>query len=78
MPSTNGVPSPGQIRNSLAFRRTYSSNSIKMRTVEVGPSSFEKVKLIGKGDVGKVYLVKEYKSQRLYAMKGIPSLNTER
>lgn len=70
VPSTNGVPSPGQIRNSLAFRRTYSSNSIKMRTVEVGPSSFEKVKLIGKGDVGKVYLVKEYKSQRLYAMKG--------
>lgn len=69
VPST-GIPSPGQIRNSLAFRRTYSSNSIKMRTVEVGPGSFEKVKLIGKGDVGKVYLVKEYKSQRLYAMKG--------
>ena len=69
VPST-GVPTPGQIRNSLAFRRTYSSNSIKMRSVEVGPGSFEKVKLIGKGDVGKVYLVKEYKSQRLYAMKG--------
>lgn len=68
--SADGIPTPGQIRNSVAYRRTYSSNSIKIRNVEVGPSSFEKVKLIGKGDVGKVYLVKEYKSQRLYAMKG--------
>jgi len=56
-------------RNNLAFRRTYSSNSIKVRDVEVGPSSFDKIKLIGKGDVGKVYLVKEKKSSRLYAMK---------
>ena len=65
-----GVPSPGQIRNSVAFRRTYSSNSIKVRNVEVGPASFDKIKLIGKGDVGKVYLVREKKSSRLYAMKG--------
>lgn len=63
------VPSPGQIRNSVAFRRTYSSNSIKIRNVEVGPSSFDKVKLIGKGDVGKVYLVREKRTTRLYAMK---------
>ncbi|KAK6199827.1 hypothetical protein LQW54_009883 [Pestalotiopsis sp. IQ-011] len=61
------LPSPGL--NPLAFRRTYSSNSIKVRTVEVGPSSFDKIKLIGKGDVGKVYLVREKKSSRLYAMK---------
>lgn len=65
----NGVPSPGQIRNAVAFRRTYSSNSIKVRDVEVGPGSFDKIKLIGKGDVGKVYLVREKKSSRLYAMK---------
>ena len=64
------TPSPGQIRQSIAFRRTYSSNSIKVRNVEVGPSSFDKIKLIGKGDVGKVYLVREKKSNRLYAMKG--------
>ncbi|KAB5582463.1 kinase-like domain-containing protein [Coniochaeta sp. 2T2.1] len=57
------------IRSNLAFRRTYSSNSIKVRDVEVGPQSFDKIKLIGKGDVGKVYLVKEKKSNRLYAMK---------
>ena len=69
-PPINGVPSPGQIRQSVAFRRTYSSNSIKVRNVEVGPGSFDKIKLIGKGDVGKVYLVREKKSSRLYAMKG--------
>lgn len=51
------------------FRRTYSSNSIKTREVEVGPSSFSKIKLLGKGDVGKVYLVREKKTERLYAMK---------
>lgn len=65
------IPTPGQIRDSVAFRRTYSSNSIKVRNVEVGPSSFDKIKLIGKGDVGKVYLVREKKSSRLYAMKGV-------
>ena len=64
------IPLPGQIRQNVAFRRTYSSNSIKVRNVEVGPSSFDKIKLIGKGDVGKVYLVREKKSNRLYAMKG--------
>jgi protein-serine/threonine kinase len=62
------LPSPS--RTPLAFRRTYSSNSIKVRNVEVGPQSFDKIKLIGKGDVGKVYLVREKKSSRLYAMKG--------
>ncbi|KAF8862172.1 Pkinase-domain-containing protein [Acephala macrosclerotiorum] len=60
---------PPNLRNAMAFRRTYSSNSIKVRNVEVGPGSFDKIKLIGKGDVGKVYLVREKKSSRLYAMK---------
>ncbi|KAF1915167.1 serine/threonine-protein kinase ppk14 [Ampelomyces quisqualis] len=71
IPVENGksIPTPGQIRQSVAFRRTYSSNSIKVRNVEVGPGSFDKIKLIGKGDVGKVYLVREKKSSRLYAMK---------
>ena len=70
IPVPNGIPTPGQIRQNAQFRRTYSSNSIKVRNVEVGPSSFDKIKLIGKGDVGKVYLVREKKSNRLYAMKG--------
>ncbi|THH09045.1 hypothetical protein EW145_g2270, partial [Phellinidium pouzarii] len=51
------------------FRRTYSSNSIKVRSVEVGPESFQKVKLLGRGDVGKVYLVREKKTSKLFAMK---------
>jgi hypothetical protein len=51
------------------FRRTMSYVSLKAREVEVGPSSFSKIKLIGKGDVGKVFLVKHKESQKLYAMK---------
>jgi serine/threonine protein kinase len=39
--------------------------------VEVGPGSFQKVRLLGKGDVGKVYLVKEKKTDKLFAMKGL-------
>lgn len=75
VPDPDGLsPLPANGRMPLAFRRTYSSNSIKVRNVEVGPSSFDKIKLIGKGDVGKVYLVKEKKSSRLYAMKGSFSL----
>ncbi|THV03268.1 Pkinase-domain-containing protein [Dendrothele bispora CBS 962.96] len=61
--------SPGDGPGKVAFRRTYSSNSIKVRQVEVGPSSFLKVKMLGKGDVGKVYLVREKKSGKLFAMK---------
>lgn len=70
-PGSEKLPSLSQVRTSSgSFRRTYSSTSIKVRNVEVGPASFDKIKLIGKGDVGKVYLVREKKSTRLYAMKG--------
>ena len=41
-----------------------------VRKVEVGPSSFQKLALLGRGDVGKVYLVKEKKTDKLFAMKG--------
>lgn len=71
LPGQLGKHSPGKIRQSVAFPRTYSSSSIKVKDVEVGPSSFDKIKMIGKGDVGKVYLVREKKSSKLYAMKGI-------
>lgn len=53
------------------FRRTYSSNSMKHRAVEVRPSSFQKIKMLGRGDVGKVYLVREKKTDKLFAMKGL-------
>ncbi|UZJ54980.1 hypothetical protein CBS101457_004300 [Exobasidium rhododendri] len=62
-PNTTGGP------GRTTFRRTYSSNSIKVREVEVGPNSFTKVKMLGKGDVGKVYLVREKKTEKLFAMK---------
>ncbi|AMD20589.1 HDL155Cp [Eremothecium sinecaudum] len=41
----------------------------KFQEVVVGPQSFEKIRLLGQGDVGKVYLVREKKSDRLYALK---------
>ncbi|PWN49425.1 Pkinase-domain-containing protein [Violaceomyces palustris] len=63
----NNPTSPN--RGPSSFRRTYSSNSIKVKEVEVGPNSFSKVKMLGKGDVGKVYLVREKKTEKLYAMK---------
>ncbi|KAI0346733.1 Pkinase-domain-containing protein [Trametopsis cervina] len=64
--STNSTQEgPGKV----AFRRTYSSHSIKVRQVEVAPSSFQKIKMLGRGDVGKVYLVREKKTSKLFAMK---------
>ncbi|CAL9733353.1 flippase kinase 1 [Monosporozyma servazzii] len=41
----------------------------KFKEAVVAPKSFEKVKVLGKGDVGTVYLVRERKTDRLYAMK---------
>ncbi|KAI3403125.2 NRC2 [Candida oxycetoniae] len=49
--------------------RTYSHSATKVVDVQVGPDSFEKIRLLGKGDVGKVYLVREKQSNKLYAMK---------
>ncbi|KAF8485009.1 Pkinase-domain-containing protein [Russula ochroleuca] len=69
LPKVSENDSPVRGANKVAFRRTYSSNSIKVRSVEVGPSSFQKIKLLGRGDVGKVFLVREKKTGKLYAMK---------
>lgn len=49
--------------------RSYSRASIKVGEAEVGPGDFEKIKLIGRGDVGKVYLVRHRKTKEKYAMK---------
>lgn len=51
-------------------RRTYSTASIKIRQLEVGPASFVKVRMLGKGDVGKVYMVRQKRTDKLFAMKG--------
>ncbi|KAL7424287.1 serine/threonine protein kinase, AGC [Cryptotrichosporon argae] len=64
-----GSPGPHDSHHKQVFRRTYSSNSIRTRSVEVTPASFQKIKLLGKGDVGKVYLVREKKTDKLFAMK---------
>lgn len=69
LPKVSENDSPVRGANRAAFRRTYSSNSIKVKSVEVGPSSFQKIKLLGRGDVGKVFLVREKKTGKLYAMK---------
>ncbi|CCD27430.1 serine/threonine protein kinase FPK1 NDAI_0K02390 [Naumovozyma dairenensis CBS 421] len=45
------------------------SFSNKFKDITVSPQSFEKIKLLGRGDVGKVYLVKEKNTNRLYALK---------
>lgn len=60
--STPTSPRPSSIR---------SSYSLQKQKVQVGPSDFVKVRLLGKGDVGKVYLVKHKITENLYALKGI-------
>ncbi|KAG8965805.1 hypothetical protein FRC03_012932 [Tulasnella sp. 419] len=71
-PDPNGLHTtvnPNNLTPRQTFRRTYSSNSIKVGSVQVGPNSFQKIKLLGRGDVGRVYLVREKKTEKLYAMK---------
>jgi hypothetical protein len=48
-----------------------SSYSLQKQKVEVGPIDFEKIQMLGKGDVGRVYLVKHKVTEKLYALKGI-------
>lgn len=72
--SLHSLSSSSSSQRFRSCRRTYSSNSVKVRSVQVGPSSFTKVRMLGKGDVGKVYMVRQKDSGRLYAMKGNISL----
>ena len=69
--SNASIMSVPAIQRLRPCRRTYSSSSIKVKKVEVGPSSFTKIRMLGKGDVGKVYMVRQKGSDKLYAMKGI-------
>jgi hypothetical protein len=50
-------------------RRSYAANSVKIRQAQVGPSSFTKIRMLGKGDVGRVYLVKQKGTDKTMAMK---------
>jgi len=47
------------------------SFSNKFKEVTVQPSSFIKIRKLGEGDVGRVYLVREKKTDNLFAMKVI-------
>ncbi|KAI8638431.1 kinase-like domain-containing protein [Parasitella parasitica] len=64
-------PSPHQVHSTPTSPRPSlrSSYSLHKDTVQVGPTDFEKVRLLGKGDVGKVYLVKHKGTKKLYALK---------
>lgn len=53
----------------LTQGRVYSHAATKVLDVTVDQNSFEKIRLLGKGDVGKVFLVREKLSKKLYAMK---------
>ncbi|KIM22449.1 hypothetical protein M408DRAFT_79038 [Serendipita vermifera MAFF 305830] len=67
--TASSVQRVGEVPAEGPFPRAYSSNSMKHRAVEVTPSSFQKIKMLGRGDVGKVYLVREKKTDELFAMK---------
>jgi hypothetical protein len=51
------------------YKTSYSSNSISFSKVDVSAMDFEKIRMIGKGDVGRVFLVKKRDSEQLFAMK---------
>lgn len=49
--------------------RMYLTAATKVVDAQVDSHCFEKIRLLGKGDVGKVYLVREKALSKLYAMK---------
>ena len=55
------------VEQSLRLKPSY-SHIITQKSI-VNQDSFEKIQLIGRGDVGKVYLVREKVSDNYYAMK---------
>jgi protein-serine/threonine kinase len=67
--SPDSAPANRARANSKSYNRSYSSSSAKIGNVEVTANSFEKIKLLGQGDAGKVYLVREKRSSKLFAMK---------
>ena len=61
----------GSQSSKTRYRSGYSSASVRYVESQVSPIDFEKIRLIGKGDVGRVYLVrKKDNPDELYAMKG--------
>lgn len=59
----------GNRPRTLTQERIYSNAATKVLDAQVNSDNFEKLKLLGKGDVGKVYLVREKSTSKLFAMK---------
>lgn len=68
--STSSTNSINSSHSSTTTTRSIASNTVEKKDVTVGPSHFKKIRLLGKGDVGKVYLVEEKQTKQLYALKG--------
>jgi protein-serine/threonine kinase len=51
------------------YRISHSKSTIFIKQNQLSPLDFEKVQLIGKGDVGRVFLVRNITNNKLYAMK---------
>ncbi|KAI9020117.1 kinase-like domain-containing protein [Phycomyces nitens] len=62
--SINSHPSP-----SISAEPARSSYSVQKQDAKVGPDSFIKLRLLGRGNVGRVYLVKQKETDKLYALK---------
>eukprot|EP01136_Pigoraptor_vietnamica_P018677 Opistho-1_new@65381 len=65
-----GVPvTPPSHHRTGAFSSPYANSPLSPIGARVGPESFTKIKLLGRGDVGRVYLVSKKDTDELYAMK---------
>jgi hypothetical protein len=60
--TNRSLASPGEIR-------TYASNTVKQSNATIAPNDFLRIGMLGRGDVGHVYLVRKQGSSRLMAMK---------
>ncbi|KAI8902179.1 kinase-like domain-containing protein [Globomyces pollinis-pini] len=54
---------------SSKYRISHSSSSVRLSVGEASPADFDRIQLIGKGDVGRVFLVRHKGNGQLYAMK---------
>eukprot|EP01129_Flabellula_baltica_P017080 TRINITY_DN935_c0_g1_i1.p1 TRINITY_DN935_c0_g1~~TRINITY_DN935_c0_g1_i1.p1 ORF type:complete len:624 (-),score=149.63 TRINITY_DN935_c0_g1_i1:1006-2877(-) len=58
-----------RVSDELSFSHAYSKKHKDVKKTKATPQDFNKILLLGKGAVGKVYLVKHNTTEKLYAMK---------
>lgn len=61
--------SGSELGKGVSLRRTESTPTLMGFQREIGPEDFKLIRLIGKGDVGRVYLVARKTTGKVYAMK---------